>query len=76
MENMPNWKAKRSNNFEHKKRVSHLIEILEIIMQVMFLIKTFKGIKLTPNKTLLAPEIKNLRIITVITLRIMNVKNR
>ena len=59
-----------------KRRVSHLIKILGIIMHVMFLIKVFKEIKVTPNKTLLAPEINNFQIITVITLKITNVKKR
>ena len=70
-ENMPNWKAKRSNNFEHKRRVSHLIEILGIIMHIIF-----KEIKVNHIQTLMALEIKNLLIITATTLRILNIKNR
>ena len=53
-ENMPNQKAKRSNNFIHKKKGSHLIEILGIIIHIMFLIKNFKEIKVTHNQTQMA----------------------
>ena len=75
-ESMPNWKAKRSNNFEHKKKgfISNGT-ILEIITHVTFLIRISKEIKVTHSQTLMALEIKKLLIITSNMLRIMNVKN-
>ena len=58
-----------------KRRVSHLIEILGMIMHVIF-IKKFKEIKVTHSQTLMALEIKKLLTITATTLRIMNIKNQ
>ena len=50
---MSNWKAKRSNNFEQKKKVLYLNVVLGIITHEIFLIKNFQGNKgnshLNPN---------------------------
>ena len=55
-------------------RVLYLTAILGIIIHVIFLIIISKEIKVTHSQTLMHLEIKNLLIITTITLRIMNIK--
>ena len=59
-----------------RRRVSYLTAILGIITHVIFLIIISKEIKVIDSQTLMSLEIKNLLIITAITLRIMNVKSQ
>ena len=75
-ENMPNWKAKRSNNFEHKKKGFTPNRNFGNNNARNFLIIILKEIKVTLSQTLMALEITNLLIITTTMLRIMNVKNQ
>ena len=72
---MPNWKAKRSNNFEHKKKGFTPNQNFGNNNACNFPNKNSKEINVTHSQTLMALEIKNLLIITATTLRIMNVKN-
>ena len=74
---MPNWKIKRANNFEPRKKISNLIGILGIITHAIFLTENFKEViqKINHIKTLLSQEIKNLQIITITMLKITNVRN-
>ena len=44
-EGMNNWKAKRNNNFEQKRNILYLIEILRTIIPEIFLVKISKGTK-------------------------------
>ena len=74
---MPNLKAKRSNNFEHKKKgFTPNQNFGNNNAQNFPNLKIFKHIKVTHSQTLMAPEIKKLLIITATTLRITNVKNQ
>ena len=61
-----------------ERKLSHQIDILGIITHAIFLTENFKELiqKVTHRKTLLSQVIKNLQIITVIMLKITNVRNR
>ena len=60
------------------RKISYPIGIFGIITHAIFLTENFKEViqKVTHNKIILSQEIKNLQIITVIMLEIMNVRNR
>ena len=73
---MPNWKAKRSNNFKHKKKGLTPNQNFGNNNAYNFPNRIFKEIKVTHNQTLMALEIKKLLIIIATTSRITNVKNR
>ena len=72
---MANWKAKRNNNFDKKRKSLYLIEILKIITPEIFLIRISMGIKVIHRPIRTIKRIKSLLTITVTTQRTLNEKN-
>ena len=72
---MTNWKAKRNNKFEQKKKVLYLTKILRIVTPEIFLVKISKGTKVIHRPIQIIKGIKNLLTTTVTIQRILNERN-
>ena len=73
---MVNWKAKRNNKFDQKKKeFVGLIEILKIITPEIFLVRISKGTKLIHRPIRIIKGINNLLTTTVTIQRSLNEKN-
>ena len=75
MESMANWKAKRNNNFEQKRKRLYLIEILKIITPEIFLVRISKRIKIIRRPKQIIKGRKNLQTTTVTIQRNLNERN-
>ena len=72
---MANWKAKRNNNFDQKKKDFVPNEIQKIITPEIFLIRISRGIRIIHTTIRTIKRLKSLLIIIVITQRTLNEKN-
>ena len=72
---MNNQKAKRNNNFEKKRNILYIIEILRIVIPEIFLVKISKETKVIHRPIQTIKGIKNLLTTTVTIQRILNERN-
>ena len=74
-ESMANWKAKKNNNYDQKKKES-VLGILKIVMPEIFLIRISTGIRIIHRTIRIFKKIKSMLIITIIMQRTLNKRTR